>query len=88
MKILWLSHLVPYPPKAGVLLRSHYLVKELSRHHEVDVIAFNQRGLIEPYFASYHQGTEEAYRYMSDYCQRFKVAVSNGSWLRLQQSIF
>lgn len=72
MKILWISHLVPYPPKAGVLIRSHYLVKELSKHHDVDVIAFNQRGLIEPYFESYEAGTKKSMEVLSEFCENVK----------------
>jgi len=70
MKILWLSHLVPYPPKAGVLLRSHYLVKELSKYHEVHLLAFNQKTLMEPYFNSYEEGSEIAKSKMEEYCTR------------------
>ena len=70
MKILWLSHLVPYPPKAGVLLRAHYLVKELAKYHDVDLLAFNQRALIEPYFDSYEQGTNIARQEMNKICGR------------------
>ena len=70
MKILWLSHLVPYPPKAGVLLRAHYLVKELAKHHEVHLLAFNQRALMEPYFETYEQGTEIALGVMKESCSR------------------
>lgn len=42
MKILWLSHLVPYPPKGGVSQRSYNMVKEIGKYHEVTLIAFNQ----------------------------------------------
>ncbi|WP_417566831.1 glycosyltransferase family 4 protein [Marinobacter sp.] len=42
MKILWLSHLVPYPPKGGVLQRSYNMVKEMGKYHEITLIAFNQ----------------------------------------------
>ena len=70
MKILWLSHLVPYPPKAGVLLRAHHLVNELAKHHEVHLIAFNQKTLMEPYFDSYEQGTQVAYQKMREVCKR------------------
>lgn len=73
MKILWVSHLIPYPPKAGVLLRSHHLLKELSRHHQVDVIAFNQRGLIEPYFDSFENGINEARSFLLDICNRVEI---------------
>tara|TARA_B100000408_G_scaffold138583_1_gene132794 strand:- start:9202 stop:10434 length:1233 start_codon:yes stop_codon:yes gene_type:complete len=70
MKILWLSHLVPYPPKAGVLLRSHHLVNELSKHHEIHLIAFNQKTLIEPYFENYEKGTAIAFEKMQKICKR------------------
>ena len=49
MKILWLSSLVPYPPKGGVLQRSYNLLRETARRHEVDLLAFNQRSLMEMY---------------------------------------
>lgn len=42
MKILWLSHLVPYPPKGGVLQRSYNMVKEMGKHHDITLVAFNQ----------------------------------------------
>lgn len=70
MKILWLSHLVPYPPKAGVLLRAHYLVKELAKHHEVHLLAFNQKTLITPYFEDYETGTNIALEKMKESCPR------------------
>ena len=73
MKILWVSHLVPNPPKAGVLLRSHNLVKELSKHHQVDLLAFNQRGLISPYFESYEQGTMQSYKVLSSISVLFQA---------------
>ena len=70
MKILWISHLVPYPPKAGVLIRAHHLVKELSKYHEVDLIAFNQRGLMEPYFNTYEEGTRQSRAILENFCRR------------------
>lgn len=45
-KILWLSHLVPYPPKGGVLQRSYNLIREVSRYNSVTLLAFNQAGLV------------------------------------------
>lgn len=47
MKILWLSHLVPYPPKGGVLQRSYNLIKEVSKDHEITLFAFNQRDFLK-----------------------------------------
>ena len=73
MKVLWVSHLVPFPPKAGVLLRSHHLLKELTKYHDVDLIAFNQRGLMEPYFETYEEGTAEAKVFLSTICKQVTI---------------
>jgi polysaccharide biosynthesis protein PslH len=45
MKILWLSHLLPYPPKGGVLQRSYHLLRQASKKHEVHLVALSQRAL-------------------------------------------
>ena len=41
-RVLWLSHLLPWPPKGGVMQRSYYLMREVARHHELRVVAFRQ----------------------------------------------
>ncbi len=69
MKILWLSHLIPYPPKGGVLQRSYHLLKQVSIHHDVDLIAFNQLDLISPLFNDVEEGISEAHQHLSQYCQ-------------------
>ena len=48
--MLWVSHLVPYPPKSGVLLRSYHLVRELSRHADVDLAGFVQTAWLDRCF--------------------------------------
>ena len=70
MKILWLSHLIPYPPKGGVLQRSFHLLRELTKNHDIDLLAFNQRGLIGPLFPSVEAGVKEADRVLKEYCGR------------------
>lgn len=47
MKILWLSHLVPYPPKGGALQRSYNMIREIGKYHEITLVAFNQMSLLE-----------------------------------------
>ena len=71
MKILWLSHLIPFPPKTGALSRSHHLLKQLCQYHQVDVVAFHQKALIEPYFESEEIGLEEAKSVLNKYCHSF-----------------
>lgn len=72
MKILWLSHLVPYPPKGGVLQRSYNLLMEVSKHHDVTLIAFTQTGLIKAMFDSVQAGIEEAKHHLSKYCRHIE----------------
>jgi glycosyltransferase involved in cell wall biosynthesis len=42
MKILWLSHFVPFPPRGGHLQRSFHLIRQASTFAEVSLVAFNQ----------------------------------------------
>jgi len=50
LRVLWVSHLVPYPPMSGVLLRSHHLVRELARHADVDLTGFVQTAWLDRCF--------------------------------------
>ncbi|MGE0553651.1 MAG: glycosyltransferase family 4 protein [Gemmatimonadales bacterium] len=47
MRILWLSHFVPYPPKGGHLQRGYHLLREASGRHEVALVAFYQRSMFD-----------------------------------------
>ena len=42
-RLLWLSHLVPHPPKGGVLQRSYHLLRGAAEGFSVDLAAFRQR---------------------------------------------
>lgn len=46
MKILWLSHIVPYPPKGGLLQRSYNLIKQTAKRHEVHLVSLNQKKIL------------------------------------------
>lgn len=46
MKVLWLSHLIPYPPKGGVLQRTFNMISEVGKYHEITLVAFNQSGIL------------------------------------------
>ncbi len=43
MKILWLSHLIPYPPKGGVLQRSYNLIKEAAKKVDIYLLSIAQK---------------------------------------------
>lgn len=69
MEILWLSHLVPYPPKGGVLQRSYNLVKELCRYHRVTLVCFVQTDLLNAMFDSAQTGLREANDHLTQFCR-------------------
>lgn len=72
-RILWVSHLVPYPPKGGVLMRSYYLLRELGRHHDVDVFAINQHRLLKSYFQDEGEGLHSAREATSQFLRALYV---------------
>jgi polysaccharide biosynthesis protein PslH len=74
MRILWLSHLIPYPPKAGVLLRSYYLLKAVAEQHEVDLFAFIQEPWLTALFDSRDRGLAESRRALEAICRRVEFA--------------
>ena len=46
MRLLWLSHLLPWPPKGGVLQRAHHLLRQAAKRHPVWLVALNQQALL------------------------------------------
>ena len=83
MRVLWLSHLVPYPPKGGVLQRSYYLLREVARYHEVYLLAFIQGALLRRGFASLDEGLEASHTKLSEFCRhvRFVQIACEQRWL-------
>jgi glycosyltransferase involved in cell wall biosynthesis len=73
LKVLWISHLVPYPPKGGVLMRSYNLLHEVAKHHDVDVFALNQKRLLGSYFPDVATGLKAAREHLSTFIKRFAV---------------
>lgn len=73
MKILWLSHFVPYPPKGGVLQRGYHLLKQTAKEHEVHLLSFQQDDLMAPLFENVEQGLNEAQEHLSTFCESIKI---------------
>jgi glycosyltransferase involved in cell wall biosynthesis len=70
LKILWLSHLVPYPPRGfGVLQRAHNLVREVARYHDLYLLAFVQNKLLASTFPTVREGLDESQRVLSGFCR-------------------
>jgi polysaccharide biosynthesis protein PslH len=63
LKILWLSHLVPYPPKGGAPQRSYYVLRHTARRHQVHLVAFNQPVLLRT-----PEAVREAVGHLSTFC--------------------
>ena len=40
MKILFLTHLLPYPPDVGGYIRTYHLIRSLSRKNDVDLVTY------------------------------------------------
>jgi polysaccharide biosynthesis protein PslH len=64
MRVLWLSHFVPYPPVGGARQRSHHLLLQAARTHEVHVVALNQKANIP---------TADA---LADACERLRPSIA------------
>lgn len=72
MNILWLSHLVPYPPKGGVLQRSYNLLRETAKRHDVYLLAFVQRDLLRMTFSNVDAGRKEAEEALRALCRHVR----------------
>lgn len=68
MNILWLSHVVPFPPRGGVLQRSYHLLKELASHHDVTLWAIVQPEWLKVTHGDVEAGLAEAYEELSSMC--------------------
>lgn len=67
MKILWLSHFVPYPPAGGALQRSYHLLRHAATHHEVHLLALHQPRLLP------HAELPASVAALSELCASVKV---------------
>ena len=46
MRILWLSHFVPFPPTGGAMQRAFHLLRHAASRHEVHLLALHQPRLL------------------------------------------
>lgn len=74
MKILWLSHLIPFPPQGGgVLQRSANLLKAVAGAHDVTLLAFNQKNILRIYDPDLSVSLPAALAEMNKICRQVKV---------------
>jgi sugar transferase (PEP-CTERM/EpsH1 system associated) len=73
LRVLWLSHMVPYPPKGGVLQRSYNLLRETARYHEVTLLAFHQPRLMRLSLGAGDSALATARAALEAFCKRVEV---------------
>lgn len=64
MRVLYVTQIVPYPPHGGVLQRGYNLLRELGRHHEVQLLAFHH-----PDELPVGEAVERSQRELRRFCQ-------------------
>jgi glycosyltransferase involved in cell wall biosynthesis len=69
MQVLWISHLVPYPPKSGALLRAYYLLRAVAARHQVDLVAFVQEPLLASFYPDMRTALEDCRANLSPMCR-------------------
>ena len=48
LRILWISHFVPYPPHGGAFQRSYHLIKRVGAEHELHLLAMRHKRATHP----------------------------------------
>lgn len=66
MKILFISHLLPYPPRGGAFQRTFNLIVQASRHNQISLLAIAQRA---------HQNTAAKVQESVEALRRYCVSV-------------
>src|SRR5688572_25908967 len=85
MQVLWISHAVPYPPKAGFLLRAYHLLKGVASRHETDLVAFVQEAWLRTIYGDVARGLAEAKRELASVCRSvhfLPIASTQGPYAR------
>jgi polysaccharide biosynthesis protein PslH len=78
MRIVWLSHLLPYPPTAGVMMRSYYLLKALASHSEVHFVSLVQPRLLQGSGESLAAAVSVAENELASFCASVTVVRDPG----------
>lgn len=71
MRILWVSHFLPFPPRGGALQRSHHLLRQAAQRHEVHLVSLNQRAILPDQAAV--SGAEQALRQIAASVATFPI---------------
>lgn len=78
MRVLWLSHLVPYPPTAGVMMRSFHLLKALAMRSEVHFATLVQPSLLIGGGVDLQAALDEAESRLREFCASVTIVRDSG----------
>jgi polysaccharide biosynthesis protein PslH len=73
MRVLWASHIVPYPPKSGVHQRTYHLLKGVAAKHDVDLLAFIQEPWLRVFYRSREEALEDCERELRRMCRSVRL---------------
>jgi polysaccharide biosynthesis protein PslH len=73
MRLLWASHIIPYPPKSGVHQRTYHLLKGVAARHEVDLIAFIQEPWLRVFYPSREEALADCTRELQRLCRSVRL---------------
>ena len=79
MKILIISHFLPYPPHGGSLQRNFNLIKETSKNNEIYLLTFTQRKLIPD-----EKNLNAGIKALGEYCKYLKVFKISTDYNRIK----
>jgi polysaccharide biosynthesis protein PslH len=73
MRLIWLSHFIPFPPRGGNLQRSFNLIRQASRSYEIHLLALNLHG-------EFSRQTEEYEEELKRYCKSVEICELPFPW--------
>lgn len=68
LRVLWIGHMIPWPPKGGNVQRSFNLLRQASKRHSVFLAALNQRAILPT-----REAISEAVAELGRFCDDVRV---------------
>jgi len=79
MKILLITHFLPYPPRGGCNQRGFNLIKQTAKHHELHLVTFYRKSHLQQ-----SEHLDESIEAMRQYCREVHVFPLPGDHSRLR----
>lgn len=73
MRVLWVGHFPPFPPKGGASQRSFNMLKEVARFSQVDFVALAPKSRVLSYYSIYEDGLRDIERNLARYCHEVEL---------------